>query len=402
MRILLHTAAPWAQTGYGQQCAQLAPRLRDAGHDVVISAVWGLNGASITWDGITVFPSDDTYGNRRLYDYAKMHNADLVISLFDVWPLKDPKLKDLPLASWVPVDHKPCPPQVSDFFKQFGARPIAMSRFGEAELREAGLDPVYVPHAIETSVYTPQDRKAARALLNIPEDKFLVGMVANNAGRHPARKAFPQAVFAFSQLREAHEDAMLYLHTEMSGTKPPHAGVNIYELCDRYGVPVDALACTSPVSMDLGLPPSAMANMYSAFDVLLNPSYGEGFGVPIIEAQACGTPVIVTDWTSMPELVGAGWAVGGEPWDDIDHRAFYLNPSVPEIVFALEDAYQKRDDASVRNRAREFALQYDADTVFAEHWLPALETLVRPREVAPLPGMNREQRRRMAKQKVTA
>jgi hypothetical protein len=44
-------------------------------------------------------------------------------------------------------------------------------------------------------------------------------------------------------------------------------------------------------------------------------------------------------------------------------------------------------------RCREFALRYDADRVFAEHWVPTLEALTRPREVPPLPSMNREQRR---------
>jgi glycosyltransferase involved in cell wall biosynthesis len=140
-----------------------------------------------------------------------------------------------------------------------------------------------------------------------------------------------------------------------------------------------------------------MAHMYSAMDVLLNPSYGEGFGVPIVEAQACGTPVIVTDWTAMSELCGAGWLVGGEPWDDVKHRAFYLAPSVPGIHAALEAAFEAQGDQEVADRAVAFAAQYDADRVFDTYWVPALEKLTAPREVAPLPGINREMRRKMAK-----
>ena len=37
MKILLHSNAPWAGSGYGQQCAQYAVLFREAGHDVAIS-----------------------------------------------------------------------------------------------------------------------------------------------------------------------------------------------------------------------------------------------------------------------------------------------------------------------------------------------------------------------------
>lgn len=69
----------------------------------------------------------------------------------------------------------------------------------------------------------------------------------------------------------------------------------------------------------------------------------------------------------------------------------------------MEQAYEAlrvNGDESRREQAREFALQYDADRVMAEHWLPVLEKLSRPQEVPALP--NRAARRQAAKAKAVA
>jgi len=47
-----------------------------------------------------------------------------------------------------------------------------------------------------------------------------------------------------------------------------------------------------------------MPALYSAADVYLHPSEYEGFGLPVLEAMACGTPVVARDVASIPEIVG--------------------------------------------------------------------------------------------------
>lgn len=400
MRILWHSGAPWVPTGYGNQTALFTPRIRDAGHDVAISAMWGLNGSALGWEGMQVFPSDEQWGNILLPHLAKKHKADLVITLMDVWVLQNVEaFRQMNLACWVPVDHQPCPPNVALFFKATGARPIAMSRFGEQMLKDEGLDPLYVPHGVDTQVFAPltHDRGEVRRSMGLPEDAFIVGMVANNHGHTPPRKAFPQAVMAFAAFRETHPDALLYLHSEITGQRSgANSGVNLAALCEQMGVPASSVGFAPQVEMEIGIPAESMAAIYGCMDVLLNPSYGEGFGIPIVEAQACGTPVIVTDWTSMPELCGAGWKVAGEPWWDPQHGAFFMAPFVGDIIAALEDSYDKA--AGLREVAREFALGYDADHVMETYWKPVLAELDRPREVAPLAlNGNRAQRRAEAK-----
>src|SRR5690606_29284977 len=114
--------------------------------------------------------------------------------------------------------------------------------------------------------------------------------------------------------------------------------------------------------------------------------YGEGFGIAPLEAQACGTPVVVSDFSAQTELCGAGWTVTGRPWWVNPYRAWWQQPDVDAIVAALEQAYT--DAAGMRDQAAEFAKAYDADLVYEEHWRPVLHRL--------LPRPNRAQRRAKA------
>jgi glycosyltransferase involved in cell wall biosynthesis len=220
-----------------------------------------------------------------------------------------------------------------------------------------------------------------RELLNFPEDAFVVGMVANNQGQSPSRKAFSESLLAFSLFQQEHEDAILYMHAEMSGFRN---GLDLMRMAERFEIPSGALRFSDQVMMEFGIPPGVLCGLYNTFDVLLHPSYGEGFGIPIIEAQACGCPVIVTDWTSMTELCGAGWMVGGTIWDHAMAEAFWMKPDVDQIVGALEEAYENRGNEQLRMQARAFAQQYDVDLIVEDYWKPALEQIQKPREVKPL------------------
>ena len=288
----------------------------------------------------------------------------------------------------MPVDHDPAPPAVLDFFAATGAVPIAMSRFGQERLR--GFDPLYVPHGVATDVYRPQPRAEVTRRGGIPRDAFVVGIVAVNKGA-PSRKSLAEMIEAFAIFRARHDDAILYLHTELQGQ---HQGTHLPSLLDELGVPEEAVLVVDQ-SRYLFHPftPEEMAATYSSLDVLMNASMGEGFGLTVLEAQACGVPAIVTDFTAMSEVCGAGWKVGYERhWTD--QASWQARPHVEEIVESLEECYaldeQSRRELSAR--AREHALAYDADRVLAEHWLPALEevALRLPGLAPPLRGPSRE------------
>jgi glycosyltransferase involved in cell wall biosynthesis len=121
-----------------------------------------------------------------------------------------------------------------------------------------------------------------------------------------------------------------------------------------------------------------MALLYSAADVLLLPSRAEGFGVPLIEAQACGCPVITSDFGPMRELCMSGWLVDGQrDWDQGLQQWQFL-PFSHSILSSLEQAYQGKvsgKNAQMRNHASVMAKEYDVEVVTREYLVPVLESL---------------------------
>ena len=61
------------------------------------------------------------------------------MTLYDVWVYNQWK-DDVPVISWVPLDHVTMPPQVASFLKRDNVTPVAMSPFGKRQLDDTGID----------------------------------------------------------------------------------------------------------------------------------------------------------------------------------------------------------------------------------------------------------------------
>lgn len=394
------TNGPTIATGYGVQCKQLIERLKRDGHDVAVAANYGQQGI------VAKYPTP--YGDVRIYPGGYEVNANdvihvhamhwfsegaepgtnverngWIIPLLDLWSLPNPVLSHFNLAPWTPVDHRPVPPEVLQFFhRNPDAIPIAMSRFGEAELFKAGLAPAYIPLSVDTKRIRPmqlfdlgdENFVPCRKVFGLPENAFVIGMVAMNKGWARDRKGFNEAFCAFGFFRQNHPDAILFVHSEKLGAAE---GINLVHLAQHYGIPEHAIVWSDQYAYRIGLPPEMMAAAYSSMDVLLAPSHGEGFCVPLIEAQAAGTPVIATDFSSQSELIGAGWKIDWQPEWDPAGRAGYACPSPAKIVEALEACYALsfEERKAMSESAFRFAQQYDADTVYETYWRPFIKRL---------------------------
>ena len=78
------------------------------------------------------------------------------------------------------------------------------------------------------------------------------------------------------------------------------------------------------------VPPDLLPALYRSAELFVFPSLYEGFGLPPLEAMACGTPVIVSDRGALPEVAGPA--------------ALVVNPSAPgDIAEAMETVLTRRD-----------------------------------------------------------
>jgi glycosyltransferase involved in cell wall biosynthesis len=406
MRIAWMSNAPWTPTGYGQQTAEVTPLLKKDGHEVAILANYGLAGTISDWNGIPVYPHGlESYSNDlapyQAQDWTHKNAAGWTISLYDSWTFNGPGYEDLNIAAWTPVDHKPMPPKVLEFFNRGkGHRlSIAMSRFGEQEMLEAGLARervFYAPHSVNTQIFKPTP-STIRKDLGIPDDAHVTMINAANKGNVPIRKCWPEMLLAWRIFADKHEDAYLYIHSEEVGVAN---GFNIPRYLDSIGAPRDRVRVVPQYQYKLGLPNTVLANLYSASDVLLSTSRGEGFGVPVLEAQACGIPVIVTNWTAQIELAGVGWRVEGQPEWDEHQLGYWKVPSIELIVQSLEEAYAARKDkeqwAEIQESSVRFAADYETKTVYDKYWRPIISHMQGLSKDQPLMP-NREQRRAAAK-----
>lgn len=371
-----------APTGYGNQTKLFTPHLKKQGYPIAVAAMFGAEGfIHVDEHGIEQLPrltNRDALMNNVIGAHMNHVQANVVISFLDAWALNPNVYGKLNWCAWAPVDSTPMKVWNEDTLP--AARWIwAMSRHGEREMERAGFGGKtrYVPLATDTEVFKPIDREEARRRLGEKwkrdlTGKFLVVMNSANKGS-PSRKGFYEALAAFAKFSNENPYALLYIHTDMLGLDGGEEIATIVKL-----VGCDPMKLLFPPQYDYQmalLTDNYLNYMYNAADVFLSTAYGEGFGIPIIEAQAAGCPVIVTDCTAMTELCLSGWLI--EKGTDYMSSPGSLQriPDVDETARNLYRSFRDRDVEFRRSVARGASLAYDYRTVFDTYMKPALDAI---------------------------
>lgn len=413
MRILWHSAPFWVPTGYGTQSKNCIYPLRDTyKHDVAYFCRSNYNGKGIlNIQGFRVYPFGDfDDGHDAVLGHVQHWGADAVIGLYDAWvipPEFHKEWEDVPYVMLAPIDHDPIGQVNVNHIKAVVDFPVAFSKFGYEQMVGAGLKNVsYVPHCIDTNVYKPLDRKLAKAMRGRAEDEFWIGMFGANLV-YPNRKAIPESLLAVAEMQRRHKDAHLYVHAFLYPThRSAGEGLFLGDVIEQAGIDIDRIDLAPQYEYRFGiLNETFLSRMYNAVDVTLHPSYGEGFGLCIAESQACGTPVITQQHSSMTELTVNGICM--EPWQRFWNAlgGWFAMPSVERMVDALEELYDRwkaRPQEHAEEAAKGVAFiqnEYSVDHVMETYWVPLLERVMEERAKRKAASEKKVSRKRAMKQR---
>jgi glycosyltransferase involved in cell wall biosynthesis len=212
-----------------------------------------------------------------------------------------------------------------------GATAVAVSRSTAGEVQRLYRQQVdaMIPNAVDTELFSPGDRAAARARLGLAEARYalFVGRFEHRKGADLVPEACRRAGF---ELLVAGPDA------------PPSA-------------------------VKLGtLTPDDLTYAYRAADCVVFPTRYEGFGYVTVEGLACGVPVITTEvgWTE--EFLRRCPA----------YRTFIVEPDVDSVTAGLR-RLGDADAADVLAQARAFIEAENSLPVFGRRWLELIGEVCR-------------------------
>lgn len=306
-------------TGFGNVCGNVGNRLVTMyGHEVhVLAANYSGDdhGTAMHLYRASSLDAMDTYGQKRVVELLSTIDPDVVVVLNDPhvitrllwhndWDRERYLLRYRPVISYFTADGENLP-EAHKLFSRY-TKPVAMSEFGRSQVPGSGLIHHGIDHdtfrraspgrpIVVSSGQVVTDRRTAKAAYGYDPDRFLILRVDRNGWR----KDFGSTWKALVPIVAAHDDIDVHFHcagNDISG------GPVMPELWSRDMATVDRFH----LSQNMRMPAHDLAALYNAADLFVTTSMGEGFGLTIAEAVACGVPVVAQDCSAITEVVGPG------------------------------------------------------------------------------------------------
>jgi glycosyltransferase involved in cell wall biosynthesis len=324
-------------------------------------------------------PYGDYLGVQRLGPLIRQLRPDLVVVQNDPWHFP-PYLKaagNTPVVGVVAVDGMNCRGNDLNGLRHA----IFWTQFGEQEAKHGGYSGTssVIPLGVDLNTYCPQPRDRSRMACGLPE-RYRGAFIVGNVNRNQPRKRLDLTVSFFAEwvIRNKVLDAYLFLH--VAPTKD--VGYDCEQLMRYYGM-ANRLIYAEP-DVGQGVSERCLVDTYNSFDVLLSTTQGEGWGLPTLEAMACGVPCIVPDWSAHGEWArDAAWliqcteicctpndvnAIGGVP-------SRHLTIEALDRLYRDEEERRAWSDAALK-RAREPHFRWEN---IGQSYLQTLDGALRPR-----------------------
>lgn len=397
-RVMMLSHGLTAVTGFGNQHWLTARALTDAGYEV-FSCHKDYRGEAIKFgpgsvtengkdlSGITLLPwGQSQWLEDKMPFYIEHYRPDYIFTLGDIWCYQ--YFKELPTRhkfTWI-AQYEFDTENIVGFWHENVAAPdiaVVPAKFAYEMLRNAGhKNVVYLPHAVNTELYKPAtaDEKAEiRKKIGFSPNDFVISCVAHNQ----QRKMLARLIRAFKLFSEDKPNAKLFMHTQVKD----FSGWDLPQIIGDWGLTEKVMLTDKSAKMigDVHVSPKMLREYYCMSDVHAISSGGEGFGVPMVEAMACGLPNVAPAYTTpkeflcdfkkgpKDELVMENVRGIAVPYIDIEYHhtgGVWALVDIEKMANAFQTLY---DDPTLRHKygtkARAFAIENYDEKPIKDSWV---------------------------------
>lgn len=355
LKILMCSEASFLSSGFGTYTKELLSRLhKTQKYTIAEFASYGfvndVRDKSIDWiyyanavrDGDPRHKEysskpENQFGRWRFEKVLLDFKPDVVIDIRDYWMSAYQGLSPLrKYFHWILMPTVDSAPQQEDWIDTYLSADavFSYSDWGGSVIQEQSNNKInYVGTAspgVNLDIFKIKDKIATKAKYNIDPNWLIVGSVMRNQ----KRKLIPELFITFKNVLdyfklnnpEAGKNLYLYLHTSY-----PDMGWDIPELLKEHGIANKVLfsyickscghlqcstfvgpqkwcpkcnnkSCNMPSVTD-GITQDQLSDIYNLFDLYVQYAICEGFGMPQVEAGACGVPIATVDYSAMSDII---------------------------------------------------------------------------------------------------
>ena len=422
-RVLFVSEAAYLNTGYAKYSKEVISRMQKTGkYDIAEFSIYGRHDEpkrkNIGWKNYPNMPDPENQEQLQAYNSNNSNQfgawrfervcldfePDIVLTIRDFW--MDSFIYHSPYRrifswAWMPtVDASPQNQEWLDMFRD-ADYVLTYSHWAKKIIEQQGgkkINTVGVASPSAAPCFTPMNRSEIRSQLGLRDDVNIIGTVMRNQ----RRKLFPALAESFSKYlkKSGDNNTFLYFHTSF-----PDAGWNLPQIiheneissrvimtyvCEQCGSVEPSFfrdskkQCgncrkfsSTPSSVGNGVSDEILAKIYNIFDLYVQCANSEGFGLPQVEAAACGIPIACTNYSAMEDVVNylGAYPIDYSCYKELETGCNRAVPYTDSIVDIFTNFFSKSvdDRKSHRNKTRELFEENYSWEKTAEEWMKVVD-----------------------------